>query len=502
MKFTPSLKKRYLFKIIRSSTGAVLSVVSLPLITRSLGAEQYGIFNYLKILFDNIIRFFDVGTAAFYPKLSRRPGNLGILRFVALYDLILFIASFMMLGLLFISKKSEIVLITKSVTIACSALLFTWLMLINQKMSSFMDALGKTITNELVLMFMRITVTAGLILLFIGDRLNLTTFLHLQNAVLGLFLLIVLVFAAKYFSRSEKSNSVVETAKDFKDYSMPLFLASTLTIVTGLADRWMLQIFGGTVAQGHYSLGFNLGAVCILLTGSVAPLLMREYAIAYEKSDKTRLVHLFSKFLPLFYVITATIACFLSVHGDWLAPLIGGSDFKKAALPVMLMGFATIHQTYGQLSGALMSATDRTRELGGIAIFIAILGLPVTYFILAPQHYWGLNLGATGLAIKMVALQITAVNIQLWFNTRFLSIGMNRFIIHQVLVVILFLIFSFMGKYFAGAVFSGGILALLMSGVLYLFFVITVLLLFPSLVAMTRFELLHHIKTPSTFFKS
>jgi len=502
LKNIPSLKKRYLFRITRSAIGAGLSIVSLPLVTRSLGAEQYGIFNFLRVFYENIVRFFDIGTSAFYPKLSRRPGNRGILRFVVLYDAILFIVTLMILGLLFISGKAESVLTTKSLTIACSAFLLTWLLLINQKMSSFMDALGKTITNEVVLMVMRITLTAGLVLLFIGDRLNLATFLHIQNATLVVFLLILLAFAVIYFSRDEKSSSVKETAKEFKYYSLPLFWASTMTIVTGLADRWMLQIFGGTAAQGHYSLGFNLGAVCILLTGSLAPLLMREYAIAYEKNDKTRLVHLFSKFLPLFYVITATIACFLAVHGDWLAPLIGGGDFNEAVLPVMLLGFATIHQTYGQLSGSLMSATDRTRELGGIAIFIAILGLPVTYFILAPQQYWGLNLGASGLAIKMVALQIIAVNIQLRFNTQYLGIGMTFFIAHQVLVIMLFLIFAFIGKSLVGTAFGVGIVALLTSGVLYLFLVLTVVFLYPGLIAMTRVELLNHIKNPSAFFKS
>ena len=85
----------------------------------------------------------------------------------------------------------------------------------------------------------------------------------------------------------------------------------------------MLQIFGGAAEQGYYSLGFNLGAICFLITGSFTPLLMREYAIAHEQKKSDRLALLFSKYLPLFYVITAAIACFFSIHGDWLAPLIG-----------------------------------------------------------------------------------------------------------------------------------------------------------------------------------
>jgi len=498
----PNLKKRYLFKVARSAIGAGLGIITLPIITRTLGAEQYGIFNYLKIFFEKIIAFPGIFASAFYPKLSKRPGDLGILYFIMLFDTVLFIVSFFLLGLLFMTGNAETFLTIKSFTIASSALLLVWLLIINQEMTSFMDALGKTITNEVVLLLMRITLTIGLILLFVGDRLNLITFLHIQNATLVVFLLILSSFAVKYFSRSEKQSSVKNTAKEFKDYGMPLFWASTLGVVVGLGDRWLLQVFGGPAEQGYYSLGFNLGAICFLLTGSFTPLLLREYAIAHEQNNTDRLAFLFSKYLPFFYVITATIACFLTVHGDWLAPLIGGDDFSKAALPVMLLGLAPIHQTYGQLSGALMAATDRTREYGRISMFMTILGLPATYFLLAPETYWGLNLGATGLAIKMVVLQIIGVNIQLWYNTRQLGLKIRNLLGHQILVVMLFLVFATIGKIIVGTSFGIGIGALLASGMLYVMFVATILFIFPSLISMSRLELLNHIKTPSAFLKS
>ena len=497
----PNLKKRYFSKIIRSAIGAGLSIITLPLITRSLGAEQYGVFNYLKIFFEKFIGFFDVFTSAFYPKLSKRPGDLGIIYFTVLYDVILFIVSFFLLGLLFISGNAETFLTVKSFAIAGSALLLAWLFATNQKMTSFMDALGMTITNEVVLMLMRVTLTIGLILLFIEDRLNLINFLYIQNIILVVFILVLSSFAFKYFSSSEKQNSVKNTAKEFKDYGMPLFWASAVGIIAGLGDRWLLQIFGGATEQGYYSLGFNLSAICFLVTGSFTPLLMREYAIAHEQNNTDRLVFLFSKYLPLFYVITATIACFLTAHGDWMATFVGGTDFKQAGLSVMLLGLAPIHQTYGQLSGSLMSATDRTKDYGGISIFHSLLGLPVTYFVLAPENYWGFNLGATGLAIKVVALQIIYVNIQLWYNTRQLDLGLRNILIHQVLVVMLFLIIAIVGKNIVGRYFEIGIVALLVSGILYVMFIVTIVFTFPSLISMTRLELLKYIKKPWHFLK-
>ena len=365
-----------------------------------------------------------------------------------------------------------------------------------------MDSIGKTITNEVVLMVMRIALTLGLILMYITDRLNFATFLHLQNAILIIFLLLLLCFATKYFSGSKNSKSVKETAKEFKDYSIPLFWASTVSVITVFADRGLLQMYGGAAAQGYYSLGFAVGGACFLLTGSFTPLLAREYAIAYEKQDTAALRHLFSKYVPLFYVLTATIACFPAVHGDWLALLIGGDSFSEAALPVMLLCLAPLHQTYGQISGSLMTATDRTREYSGISIFMAILGLPITYVVLAPDELnFGLNLGATGLALKLVVLQILGVNIQLWFNTRQLGISINRFIHHQIIVTLLFLFIGFIFKSLVSIALGNGVVALITSGVLYLVLIFTIVLLFPGLVSMNRSELYKHMRTASSFFK-
>ena len=101
----------------------------------------------------------------------------------------------------------------------------------------------------------------------------------------------------------------------------------------------------------------------------------------------------------------------------------------------MIMAFYPIHQTYGQLSGSVFYATGQTRLYRNIGIFFMMLGLPITYFLIAPEGYLGLNAGATGLAIKMVALQFIGVNVQLYYNAKFLSLNFKRYLGHQVISV-------------------------------------------------------------------
>jgi O-antigen/teichoic acid export membrane protein len=499
---TSSLKKKFFFKSFRRAIGGFLSIISLPLVTRSLGPEGYGVFNYLKLFFEQIIGFLDIGTTAFYPKLSRRPGDKNIIRFVVLYDGFLFIGSCLALIILFTTNQMSVILMTDSLFYAFSALFLVWLLLFNQKAITLMDAIGKTIISEISFLCQRILLTIGLFYLYKINNLNLFTYFTSQIFIFSIFLILIFYLAFKNFPNKGKTKSINNVAVEFKNYSSPLFIASLVGLLVQLIERWMLQFYSGSAAQGHYSLGFNLSAICMLLTGSLTPLLMREYAIAFENNDQNRIKSLFLKFVPFFYVLTSVFACFFSIHGDWLARIIGGERFSEASIPVMILGLAPIHQSYGQLSGSLMSATDRTREYGNISILQAILSLPLTFFLLSPKSYGGFNMGATGLAIKMVGLQFLISNIQLWYNTKQLEIGMTRFVIHQITVVILFILAAIGSKFLVANFLGTHIMALIISGAIFLFIITAIILIFPSLISMTRNELLGHIKRPSDFFKS
>lgn len=64
-----------------------------------------------------------------------------------------------------------------------------------------------------------------------------------------------------------------------------------------------------------------------------------------------------------------------------------------------------------------------------------LIGLPVTYFLIAPQEKMGLNAGAIGLAVKMVLLQFIGVNVQLYFNARLLKLSFWKYLWHQIFCV-------------------------------------------------------------------
>jgi hypothetical protein len=118
-----------------------------------------------------------------------------------------------------------------------------------------------------------------------------------------------------------------------------------------------------------------------------------------------------------------------------------------------------------------------------------LLGIPVSYFLIAPENRMGLNAGATGLAIKMVIVQILGVNVHLYFNCRFLNLNFWRYVGHQILSVFLFLAFSAFVTFVIGKVSvlqNQIIFRFILSGMLYSSMVLGLLYYKPLLFGLHR----------------
>ena len=161
-----------------------------------------------------------------------------------------------------------------------------------------------------------------------------------------------------------------------------------------------------------------------------------------------------------------------------------------------------IYQAYNQLNGSLLKATNQTKLFRDIGISIAVIGIPISYFLLASRGGWGLNLGASGLAVKIVVLQIITVNLRLWFNAKYLKLKFLRFLFHQALILLVFSILSLAAKMISDFIISQSICAFLLAGLIYTILVLSLLYYFPQTLLMSR-DTLHnkHIRSLIGLFK-
>jgi O-antigen/teichoic acid export membrane protein len=492
------LKKRYFAKLSANLIGLVISLVTQSLVLRSLKPKAYGDFSYLTNVSTQIVSFFDMGTSlAFYTKLSQRQKEFGLVSFYFGFSILLSALILLLVALSHIVSVDSVLWPGQSIVFVYLAVIWAILNWITQTINNMGDAHGLTLSIEKMRVVQKVLGLLLIVALFFYKQLDLYRFFLYNFAVSGFLIgAIVLILAkAGHLQRTDWRLSRIEIrsyAKEFNRYSRPLFFYFLVSSVVVAFERWLLQIFSGSVQQGFFGLSAQIGAFCFIFTSSIASLIIREFSIAYSRNDLQQMGYLFRRYIPLFYGIAAFFACFIAMQADSVARIFGGDKFQGAGPVIALMAFYQIHQTYGMLSGSIFMATGQTGLLSKISILTSLAGIPLAYLLMAPAAKMGLHAGAVGLAVKMLVAQVVGVNVQLYFNSLFLKLNFWRYVAHQILSVTVLLAISAFAMLVVNNVLAPQynlVTRFLLSGVLYTAVVFGALYVMPVLFGLGRKDL-------------
>ena len=148
------------------------------------------------------------------------------------------------------------------------------------------------------------------------------------------------------------------------------------------------------------------------------------------------MAELYDRFGPMLFSLAAYFACFVAFEASFIVRLFGGVQFTGAIAAVQVMSLYPVHQGYGQLTTSAFYAAGRTRSVLWVSVAVNILGLVLAYVVIAPQSGGGLNLGALGLAIKTVTVQIVSVTIMIRLLSGIIPISFWRTLGQQILCLL------------------------------------------------------------------
>ncbi len=497
-----TLRKRYAFKLSSNFFSGGISAIIQLMVPRGLGPEVYGNFGFMTAFFDNVMNSMDTGSSYwFFTKLSQKKEDKKIVNF---YRLIMTVFIVLVLGFVIISTVigfSNKIWIDQSNQIIYLAVVYSILFWVLHVQTKIMDAYGLTVNAGKTRIVQKIIGILIITILFFLNRLNLITLFAYHYFIIILLIILYTSIARRkgypdtFVPRIDKKEGK-QYFRDLYRYVYPLITYTIVGLVTVLVDRWLLQKFGGSIQQGYFTLSFKIGAIISLFTVSLTPLLMREFSVSFGKKDIKSIRAMFRKYLPVMYLITAYLSCFVAVQYDKVVLIIGGEEYRSAGVVVLIMAFYPIHQTYGQLTSTVYYATGQTKLYRNIGITGMILGLPMIYFLLAPKSMFGLESGALGLAIKMVILNIIIVNVWLYFNTRYLKLSFSKFLLHQFGSVAILFILALLSKYivdFIPFLDDKAILSLILSAIIYTIVTVLISNYFPKILGMDR-ETLDKVK--------
>lgn len=494
----PTLARRYFFKLASNLVSVPVYLIMEAVLPRALGPRVYGDYNFATSVFQQLSGFLDMGTSTcFYNELSRRPEDVSLVAFYTRVALIVF-ALLTLSGLTLLWPGiGSLAFPETPLWYAPLAALWAFLTWASRVLRSMNDAAGLTVSSEIWRSAISIAAALLLIGLFFANALNIAALFVQQYLFLGGSALAFWLIVRSYwrqrgtilsFSLSPRSAKIY--IRQFFNYSHPLFVQALLSFVLLTSERWLLQWFDGGTQQGFYALSQKISMACFLFVSAMTPLLMREFSIAWGKKDLGAMGSLLSRFSPPLYALAAYFSCFTVAEARTLVSLFGGAEFAAAVLPVQIMALYPLHQAYGQMAGSVFHASGKTKILRNIAAMECVYGLALAWIFIAPSRLCGLNLGASGLAIKTVLAQFVTVNLYLWMASRLVPFDFWRNLVRQFLIVLILLGAAYACRFAASLLLPESAVPwrFVLSGVLYTALYGAIALLFPSLFGMSRRE--------------
>lgn len=495
---TKSIRFRFAFSFGANLLKALIGFVTGMLVARGLGPEHYGEMMFLLGTFTALRQVFDLGSStAFFTLLSRRQRSR---RFVAWYSTWLgvqFLVQLLAVGLLFPSEWVELIWKGEQRSLVVMAFFAAY---VQSTLWPVMMQMGES--QRLTRWVQGVSATIGLCHLLVvaiswwqewlGIRLILT-------ALVVEWTLAVWVIAKQlHFSpQADENENLKSVFKEFGRYCLPLVPYSWLAFAYEFADRWLLQNYGGSVQQAFYAVAFQFGAIAAIATSSILNVFWKEIAEAHEQGDEERVAMLYRRVSRGLFFIAASVAGFLVPWSEDILRLTLGPAYVSGATALTIMFLYPVHQSMGQIGGTMLYATGRVRAQVVIGMLHMATSFIVAYIVLAPNDapIPGFGLGAAGLASKMVMLQFFAVNAVAFYLARSMQISFDW--LYQPLSGLGCLgagWFAYAIPQWSFDITAHAWLGMLISAMLYILMVLTFVWLMPSLVGVSREEILSVVR--------
>ena len=487
---------RFAATLFANLARAVLSFGSGILTARGLGASHYGDLAFLLASFGAVCQLTDLGSAnAFFTFISRRTRSLKFFAFYTAWLLFQFFGTVAVIAWILPGFMVERIWVGHDRGIVLVALVATFFSSDAWGMLSQMgEARRKTVVVQTAAVLQS---SLHLALIAAAAYLHLLTVKTVLLFIAAEYAFLLAVYGRRLFVMNlQAENGPQETIKsiirEFISYCKPMVPYVFVGFAYTFADRWLLQEFGGSTQQGFYAMAQTFANVAAIVTNSILQVFWKEFAEAHEQKNQERMRFLHDSTSRYLYFVCAWIGCLLIPYAHQILILTVGQSFEAASLCLAIMFFYPIHQSLGQIYSTALYASRETKAYAKLGITVMLTSIVVTYFALAPRSgvIPGLQMGALGLALKMVVMQVISVNWQGWLIARINRWTFNG--LFQIVVVAVLLVIGWTGKIFATllsgflTILRGGLAPMILGGVFYTGASFLILVRFPSLLGLRR----------------
>jgi O-antigen/teichoic acid export membrane protein len=367
-------------QILINISGFVL----LPVITKTLGAYDYGIWAQLTVtvslltalaslaLSTALVRFFSSKT----DKKEISKGFFSIFFFVTLLSLIIIIILFIFSGLISLFLFN---------TIVYSTLI---------QITSFLILLNALYT--IVLYYFRIyrkmLIYSGLVIFTSVGQMTLTIFLLtflgygligiVFSALFSYFVPLVIALGIIIKQVGFSLPSFLEMPKYLK-FSLPLAPNSLIYWITDSSDRYIIGLLLGTVSVGVYSAACIIGNLVYFFVWPLQMILFPQLSRLYDNGEIDEVKTYISYSLKFFLLISVPSITGLTVLGKQILVLFTTNEFTNGSTVIPLIALSALFAGLFQIIINITFLYKKTKYNFWIQVFSALSNIALN-FILIP----------------------------------------------------------------------------------------------------------------------
>jgi O-antigen/teichoic acid export membrane protein len=360
--------------------GRGINIFLLPIYTRYLTTNEYGIIEILAITFTllNLILPLEISQALarFVPdpknKINKSSYATVAFWFTALAfgigSLFVFWAPDFFANIILTGPGHKLI-----IKLAAIAMLLTALknLIVNQlriNLQSMASAIS-SITYGLIMALMSV-------LLIVKFNYGVEGYIWGQITASALTLILGLFFSKKSIPIS--FHFEYGKLKEMLTFSAPLVLSSAAVYVNMFTDRWMLRYWLGLNEVGIYSVSYRVAALLGIILApfqmSLTPIIYRQYK---DKDTPATIDKLFKYFLIIIIPLTGLLGFFAKE----IIRILSGTEYYSADRQVLLLSIATIMMFIYNFSPGLAIA-KKTKLIAMINIITALVNIYLNFLFI------------------------------------------------------------------------------------------------------------------------
>lgn len=421
-------KKNFLYFTLPSLFNVFIGIALLPLYTKILGPEDFGLIAIFTVIFGLVLSLSDNGAGwVLAANFHKKNFDLKIINFQLIFSS--FVIKTVIIGLFYLFGQEIVNLLGmnfQDVGLIYKIMLLSFIFTLFDSV-----ALSYMVFNEEAKIHMLSQVISSFLF-------NMTVYVSLFNFNLGVISLVngllvsrifLFIYFLFYMFKKIKISFAKNVFSEIKIIGFPAIYKTTSTYILQNIDKILIQQLGSISSLGIYDFGMKFKGLQETISKSFNRVYGAYFYKSYENFDYKEHIKISNIWLGLNFLLSLSVFFFI----DNIIDVLTNGKFNDAAVIVQLFFVSSIINSYSLFYGLVLVAERQTVFITKTSIWVGILSSVSMYF----------SINFFGLIGILYVLNIASLSILLMYIIRVKKIEgikFNDFVFMSYLFSAIFLL--------------------------------------------------------------